>query len=251
MQDCIGFIGLSHLRRMASGFSVPAGGHNWAQLLIRVAERAVNEAGARQELVERVVELCKSWKAEELNQAAQLIEDVLEEKHAADPHSPVMTSLVADEVQRHRDNAALYPLDDQMILNNREDFPVMSYRIDWVQSMPFAGVLTTNYNSVTGGCAGCAPLTKRQDGSLARAYSALLRGSPLEKPVIQLHGSCLEPDTIVLTTEGYRKLLHSQPGYKEFLHSIMATKTILYFGFSFTDGKCFYHSKFTQNEFHS
>ena len=54
--------------------------------------------------------------------------------------------------------------------------------------------------------------------------------------VIQIHGSTSDPQSIVLTREGYRSLLHLNPAYSNFLKTVMAGSTLLYMGFSFTDG---------------
>ena len=54
-------------------------------------------------------------------------------------------------------------------------------------------------------------------------------------PVVQIHGSVKNPSTIVLSREGYRRLLHTAPNYQHFLKSLMLSRTILYIGFSFTD----------------
>ena len=40
----------------------------------------------------------------------------------------------------------------------------------------------------------------------------------------------------MLTREGYRSLLHLNPAYSNFLKTVMAGSTLLYMGFSFTDG---------------
>jgi len=59
-------------------------------------------------------------------------------------------------------------------------------------------------------------------------------------PIIQLHGSVasdewLEEPGLAFTREGYRKLLHGNEAYTKFMTSLMAAKTILYMGFSFSD----------------
>ena len=38
------------------------------------------------------------------------------------------------------------------------------------------------------------------------------------------------------TSLRYRRLVHENPEYNTFLSALMASKTILYIGFSFTDG---------------
>merc|ERR1719189_1288235 len=40
---------------------------------------------------------------------------------------------------------------------------------------------------------------------------------------------------LAFTSLGYRRLLHGNQSYTKFLQSVMATKTVLYIGFSFAD----------------
>lgn len=59
-------------------------------------------------------------------------------------------------------------------------------------------------------------------------------------PIIQLHGSVADDEWLndpglAFTREGYRKLLHGNESYTKFMTSLMAAKTILYMGFSFSD----------------
>ena len=50
-----------------------------------------------------------------------------------------------------------------------------------------------------------------------------------------MHGTVQGPESIVLSREGYRNLLHTRPTYRDFLKATMMSRTILYMGFSFTD----------------
>lgn len=59
-------------------------------------------------------------------------------------------------------------------------------------------------------------------------------------PVIQLHGTVanekyLDDPGLAFTRLGYRRLLHGNAAYQQFLKALMSTKTILYIGFSFSD----------------
>lgn len=59
-------------------------------------------------------------------------------------------------------------------------------------------------------------------------------------PIIQLHGSVANEEFakdpgLAFTKEGYRHLLHGNASYSKFMTSTMASKTILYLGFSFSD----------------
>ena len=60
----------------------------------------------------------------------------------------------------------------------------------------------------------------------------------LEPPVLQLHGSVNNRDEtpyLVCTRKGYRKILHQDESYTNFIRSLMSNYTILYIGFSFSD----------------
>jgi hypothetical protein len=57
----------------------------------------------------------------------------------------------------------------------------------------------------------------------------------LKCPVLKIHGCVNHPESIVLSRNAYKRLKHETPGYKMFLTTAMATSTMLYIGFSFTD----------------
>jgi hypothetical protein len=57
----------------------------------------------------------------------------------------------------------------------------------------------------------------------------------LKCPVLKIHGCVNHPSSIVLSRNAYKRLKHETPGYKMFLTTAMATSTMLYIGFSFTD----------------
>ena len=100
---------------------------------------------------------CRNWDQDELNQAAQLIEDTLLTLHAKDNSLPKMTKLVAEVIQRsnHPDKADHYPpvaytihgalgswvelQDAQTILEHRDEYPVMASRIDHLRDTPYCG----------------------------------------------------------------------------------------------------------------
>lgn len=49
--------------------------------------------------------------------------------------------------------------------------------------------------------------------------------------VLHLHGK----ESPVISKQGYRRLLHRTAGYQPFVTTLLATSTVFYFGFSFTD----------------
>ena len=126
--------------------------------------------------------------------------------------------------------------------------PLMQKRLDMLLSIPFSGIVTTNYDNLLHG----SSLDSDPQGFLHKAQR-MLRGTPskfqlLEKiafsssseqisiPIIKLHGDAEHSNSIlVCTRQGYRRLLHKSPQYSAFLRTLLATKTILFLGFSFTD----------------
>jgi len=113
-----------------------------------------------------------------------------------------------------------------------------SDRDTWLAGIPFASVLTTNYDGRPGG--------KNRDHD---AYREILRGvagtdawltnglTCPHRDAVALHGQFRPSDgpPLVLTRRQYRDLLYRDPGYRTFLRSLFATTTILFLGKSFGD----------------
>jgi len=59
--------------------------------------------------------------------------------------------------------------------------------------------------------------------------------SSTPRAVLKIHGDVREPPTVVFTRRDYRRLLYENPGYSAFLRAVLASRTVLYLGFSFTD----------------
>ena len=134
------------------------------------------------------------------------------------------------------------------------DYNVMASRIDYIQCMKFFAVLTTNYSwelcicqkpyekgKADTGCGICKGITPLSGADRLPQFLDIVRTMPSQfvpmhrRQIVQIHGSVSEPGTIVLSREGYRKLLHGNRNYHDFLKSVMMSRTILYVGFSFTD----------------
>jgi 3',5'-cyclic AMP phosphodiesterase CpdA len=54
-------------------------------------------------------------------------------------------------------------------------------------------------------------------------------------PVVKMHGSVEDPESIVLTRKDFRETLFSKPKYREFLRRLFTDSTIFFYGYSFTD----------------
>lgn len=99
--------------------------------------------------------------------------------------------------------------------------------------IPFKAVITTNFD-------GFIEQTNAQNG---RFYKTLLPsdmniaedrlGGAL--PILKIHGSYENPDTIVLTKAEIRELLFNKPQYNETLKRYFTENTVLFYGYSFKD----------------
>eukprot|EP00906_Rhabdomonas_costata_P038796 RCo054904 len=219
--NCVVFIG--------AGFCVPADGPSWGQLL-RDAAHSDKENTLLHNTID---ELVIRGDHISLELAAQLIEDNMRKPGK----SMTLQAFVAQSLDEKIRPGSYY-------CRNRQAWPVMAARLQHLQRLNFCTVLTTNYSRElcmcddSGKCAFCkAPCPLSENAS--PAYVDILRYRPnhdeAEPPVIQIHGTVKEPETIVFTREGYRELLHTHPAYLTFMKNLMSVRTILYIGFSFTD----------------
>jgi CheY-like chemotaxis protein len=112
-------------------------------------------------------------------------------------------------------------------------------RLDWLRSIPFRAILTTNFDGllegvVPGRDAYLGVLRPHEHRWWDRRYWDQARPGP---QVVKLHGDLLAdpPAAIVLGRRDYRRRLHGDAAYQTFLRAVFATSTVLYLGFSFTD----------------
>lgn len=120
----------------------------------------------------------------------------------------------------------------------------MQDRLKWIQGIPFAAIVTTNYDGLL---KGTDPQDSAQFGDTAfkilrsrldefQMLEALAFKSSQQIPIVKLHGDVDRLDSeLICTREGYRKLLHGSSQYATFVKTLLATHTVLYMGFSFTD----------------
>lgn len=124
-----------------------------------------------------------------------------------------------------RERLADPPLDD-----------TMRRRLAQLGGIPFRAILTTNFDGVLPG-----------EPPDRQAYLDVLRPSGHRwwderfwdqnragARVVKLHGSVSQPESVVFTHRDYRRL-YASPAYATFLRSVMASTTVLYMGFSFSD----------------
>ena len=102
--------------------------------------------------------------------------------------------------------------------------------------LPFVGIATTNYD----------PLLEKAYSETHPAESLNVftykdhqeLGTALNTKryfVLKAHGTAERPDTIVLDTRDYARLIYASEGYRTFLRAMFLHRTVLFLGFSMTD----------------
>ncbi len=120
----------------------------------------------------------------------------------------------------------------QTVLTEREVHERSHNRRQLLSEIPFAAVLTTNFDTILPG-----RVPTNND------YRAVLRDegrrwydvSADRFSALKLHGDIQDPTTVVLRKRDYRRMLYKDPHRLSFLRALLATRTVLYLGFSFHD----------------
>jgi len=102
--------------------------------------------------------------------------------------------------------------------------------------IPFRAAITTNFDSFLEHTRERAQvvLPDMMEKMGAAGVEALLR-DPASFPVIKMHGTAIDVDSIVLTRGDFRKVLFEKSKYREFLKRLFTDSTIFFYGYSFRD----------------
>ncbi len=200
---CVAFVG--------AGFSAPVC-RRWPELLRAIANDAADE-----QVRAEVEALLARGTGRDHEVAAQILEDAFA-RHE--------TARLLDVVRRHTRRSDVRADDDAR----------MKRRRDLLLGIPFAAILTTNFDDVLHG----RVLDRETYGELVRqADRRWLETRFWRKagpaPVLKLHGDLRGETGITLSRRGYRTRLYAEPGYLAVLRSVFLTKTLLFIGFSFSD----------------
>ncbi len=202
---CVAFVG--------AGFAAPAV-PGWKDLLTALLAKEPTPDEAQTAWVKALLEA--DWPASrDLEAAAQVLQD-----HHGEAFHTRLTEVVTAGYRPRK----------------------IEQRRRWLEGIPFDAILTTNFDpSLEGDLPG------------AKGYASILRSDAkpwmdrvqrqdptrlVPTPTMQLHGrtsSPTGPTGVVFTTQDYRRLVHTTPGYLTFLRSVFATRTVLFLGVSFTD----------------
>lgn len=221
--QCVAFIG--------AGFSMAAHLPSWGALLNNVLNAEVTlsyfkDHETQKDLPVYLKQLVAEGGADNFEMVAQILEDELGNER--------VSLLLAESLQLRP------PLPQEMV-----------ERLKILKGIPFKTVLTTNFDEILLGEVPSmnpnydAILRCRKDVKTAFSCDPNIKskGAGLEDadptfpwPVIKIHGCIRHPKSMVWTKSGYRKLINEVPGYMNFLRTLLATSTVLYIGFSFSDG---------------
>lgn len=201
---CVAFIG--------AGFTSPVC-RRWSDLLRHIAAE-VPEASVR----EQVGALLQR---REYEIAAQVLEDVFAQHE---------TAKLLELVRRHTPKPE----------PTEEERARMERRRQLLKEIPFAAILTTNFDEELPGRVldreTYSALVRDADRRvLARRFWVRPDGEHGRSPILKLHGDLRGEKGITLSRRGYRARLYSEPGYLNVLRTVFMTKTLLFIGFSFND----------------
>jgi hypothetical protein len=213
--NCVAFVG--------AGFSAAAGLPSWPALLRVMADALPGDlaAGSRA-TIDRLLESPTHASNRELEMAAQLLFDALGEQQCR--------VLLRDALRK---DALPLP---------------MQRRLKHLFGIPFRAIVTTNFDPLIAGVPPDPAAYRRL--LRARPYApwreaiarAALGLSPVaatadapDRPVIQLHGTLADDETLVFTRAQYRRRLYASPAYLTVLRSLLATSSVLFLGYSLKD----------------
>ena len=105
-----------------------------------------------------------------------------------------------------------------------------------LSNIPFRAAVTTNFDSFLENSRNPVQvvLPEMMERLGAPGVESLL-GNREIFPIVKMHGSIHDVDSIVLTRGDFRRSLFTRPKYREFLRRLFTDSTIFFYGYSFTD----------------
>jgi hypothetical protein len=135
-------------------------------------------------------------------------------------------------------------LESAMVSNNVDGMKLVEERSKLLNSIPFQSIVTTNFDSHLVGTS----FSDTDIHELLRpSGTGWAEGTDWEdrkhtRPVVKIHGDIAsfvknnaKDDPLVFSRSGYRRLLFEVPNYQAVVRALLATRTILFIGFSFSD----------------
>lgn len=206
---------------LGAGFSAPVNA-TWKDLLLRVAREEEALAAVRAEIEALLSSGSGAPSSRDYEVAAQLVEDALEPSGE--------TRRLAQAVRRALPRR--FPVGE-----GHEARARVARRAELLLEMPFAEVLTTNFDDLLAGdVLGPGTYERLLRGRRSRWWEERFRADPRQRRVLKLHGDLADGgEGLTLSRRSYRRRLHADPGYLHALRSVFMTRSLLFLGFSFTD----------------
>lgn len=120
----------------------------------------------------------------------------------------------------------------QTVLTAREVHPRSTARRQLLSEIPFCAVLTTNFDTIL---PGRVPNNNDYRSVLRDERRRWYDVNAESFSALKLHGDIEVPSTVVLRKRDYRRMLYKDAHRLSFLRALLATRTVLYLGFSFHD----------------
>ncbi len=97
-------------------------------------------------------------------------------------------------------------------------------------NLPFVGIVTTNYDLLL-----TEADSDRNFKPAITHQNASLRAKLRERFILHLHGHVSDPESIIITRQGYDYIELKDDKVRQFLASVFQTKSVLFIGFGFAD----------------
>jgi len=169
----------------------------------------------------------------------RLLGDIVEEVRAEEPDSPDL-----DEVSHLLTEGKYLEVADycKERLGKRRYSEVLADKLrgdegqvpephQVIVTLPFAAVVTTNYDKLLERAYGNSPKTPTHCD--VDALGPLLFDDSFF--ILKAHGDIDRPESLVLTAQDYREIIHANPAFNEFFSAILLTNAILFVGYSLSD----------------
>ena len=98
-------------------------------------------------------------------------------------------------------------------------------------TLPFKSMITTNYDRIPD-IGGQGKFSCYTNKNIAEALKAIEKGKRI---VLKIHGDILDQESIVLTQEDFKTIIHNDNKVQNGLKSLFSTSTICFLGFGFSD----------------
>lgn len=180
-----------------------------------------------------------SWKG--------MVDELVDKLKAESPMSHSITEEIGDLLRREDlltlaewIDATLSPNSFQKYVKDRLGTAGQSQVHDILSRKQFAAVITTNYDNLAEDYwkASGKPtltLTPHEPARINMARLALEEATRAHTPIIKLHGTWEDPNSLVFGPRAYREIMYKNEAFRHFMAYLFTKFTVVFVGFSFRD----------------